>query len=162
MPGSRPSRHAFRADRSVRPLFPDGFTPEVQVVIQVLSAYPQIDPDIPALLATSAAPAVAGIAFGGPVGAKRRIDLLTAEVEVGLVYEGVVQKVMDFGAFVNILPGRDGLLHISQISEGRVEVVADHLAEGQVVRVKVLEVDERRRVRLSMNAAIADATVDAV
>jgi Ribonuclease G/E len=67
--------------------------------------------------------------------AKRRIELLTAEVEVGRVYEGVVQKIMDFGAFITILPGRDGLLHISQISEARVEVVADHLAEGQVVRV---------------------------
>jgi len=94
--------------------------------------------------------------------AKRRIELLTAEVEVGRVYEGVVQKIMDFGAFVTILPGRDGLLHISQISEARVEVVADYLAEGQVVRVKVLEADERGRLRLSMKAVVAETTADAV
>lgn len=94
--------------------------------------------------------------------AKRRIELLAAEVEVGRVYEGVVQKIMDFGAFVTILPGRDGLLHISQISETRVDVVADHLAEGQVVRVKVLEADERGRLRLSMKAVMAEATADAV
>ncbi|MEM7279835.1 MAG: S1 RNA-binding domain-containing protein, partial [Pseudomonadota bacterium] len=68
------------------------------------------------------------------------------------VYEGKVQKIMDFGAFVNILPGKDGLVHISQISEKRVQNVSDELSEGQVVRVKVLEVDKQGRIRLSMKA----------
>jgi polyribonucleotide nucleotidyltransferase len=82
--------------------------------------------------------------------ALRRIELITADVEVGRVYEGKVAKLMDFGAFVTILPGRDGLVHISQISEERVERVADKLREGDVVKVKVLEVDRQGRVRLSM------------
>ena len=82
--------------------------------------------------------------------AKRRIDLITAEVEVGSVYEGRVARLMDFGAFVTILPGRDGLVHISQISNDRVERVADMLNEGDLVKVKVLEVDRQGRVRLSM------------
>ncbi|MDX1406103.1 MAG: polyribonucleotide nucleotidyltransferase [Woeseiaceae bacterium] len=82
--------------------------------------------------------------------AKRRIDLITADVEVGRVYEGKVARLMDFGAFVTILPGRDGLVHISQISNERVEKVSDKLAEGDVVKVKVLEVDRQGRVRLSM------------
>ena len=82
--------------------------------------------------------------------AQRRIELITADVEVGRVYEGKVAKLMDFGAFVTILPGRDGLVHISQISEERVERVADKLREGDVIRVKVLEVDRQGRVRLSM------------
>ena len=73
-------------------------------------------------------------------------------MEVGVVYEGKVQKIMDFGAFVNILPGKDGLVHISQISNERVENVNDKLREGQTVRVKVLEVDKQGRVRLSMKA----------
>ena len=84
--------------------------------------------------------------------AKRRIEQITADVEVGVVYEGKVQKIMDFGAFVNILPGKDGLVHISQISNERVENVNDKLREGQMVRVKVLEVDKQGRVRLSMKA----------
>jgi polyribonucleotide nucleotidyltransferase len=82
--------------------------------------------------------------------AQRRIQLITAEVEVGTVYEGKVARLMDFGAFVTILPGRDGLVHISQISEERVERVSDKLKEGDVVRVKVLEVDRQGRIRLSM------------
>jgi len=82
--------------------------------------------------------------------AQRRIELITADVEVGRIYEGRVVKLMDFGAFVTILPGRDGLVHISQISEERVERVADKLKEGDQVRVKVLEVDRQGRVRLSM------------
>jgi len=82
--------------------------------------------------------------------AQRRVELITADVEVGRVYEGKVAKLMDFGAFVTILPGRDGLVHISQISEERVERVADKLREGDVIRVKVLEVDRQGRVRLSM------------
>ena len=82
--------------------------------------------------------------------AKRRIDLITADVEVGRVYEGKVARLMDFGAFVTILPGKDGLVHISQISNERVEKVSDKLAEGDIVKVKVLEVDRQGRVRLSM------------
>ena len=82
--------------------------------------------------------------------AHRRIELITADVEVGRVYEGKVARLMDFGAFVTILPGKDGLVHISQISNERVEKVSDKLAEGDVVKVKVLEVDRQGRVRLSM------------
>lgn len=82
--------------------------------------------------------------------AQRRIELITADVEVGRIYEGKVVRLMDFGAFVSILPGRDGLVHISQISNERVEKVSDKLAEGDVVRVKVLEVDRQGRVRLSI------------
>ena len=82
--------------------------------------------------------------------AQRRIELITADVEVGRVYEGKVVRLMDFGAFVSILPGKDGLVHISQISNERVEKVSDKLSEGEVVKVKVLEVDRQGRVRLSM------------
>jgi polyribonucleotide nucleotidyltransferase len=82
--------------------------------------------------------------------AQRRIELITAEVEVGRIYEGRVARLMDFGAFVTILPGKDGLVHISQISNERVERVSDKLKEGDVIRVKVLEVDRQGRVRLSM------------
>ncbi len=82
--------------------------------------------------------------------AQNRIELITAEVEVGTIYEGRVARLMDFGAFVTILPGKDGLVHISQISNERVEKVSDKLAEGDIVRVKVLEVDRQGRVRLSM------------
>jgi polyribonucleotide nucleotidyltransferase len=82
--------------------------------------------------------------------AKRRIDLITADVEVGRIYEGKVARLMDFGAFVTILPGKDGLVHISQISDERVEKVSDKLSEGDLVKVKVLEVDRQGRVRLSM------------
>ena len=88
--------------------------------------------------------------------AKRRIELITADVEVGAVYEGKVARLMDFGAFVTILPGRDGLVHISQICEERVEKVSDKLAEGDIVKVKVLEVDKQGRVRLSMKAVEKD------
>ncbi len=88
--------------------------------------------------------------------AKKRIELITADVEVGTIYEGRVARLMDFGAFVTILPGRDGLVHISQISEERVEKVSDKLSEGDVVRVKVLEVDKQGRIRLSMKAVDAD------
>jgi polyribonucleotide nucleotidyltransferase len=84
--------------------------------------------------------------------AKKRIEDLTADIEVGKVYEGRVAKLMDFGAFVNILPGKDGLVHISQISHERVENVSDRLTEGEYVKVKVLEIDKQGRVRLSMKA----------
>ncbi len=88
--------------------------------------------------------------------ARRRIELVTAEVEVGKIYEGKVAKIMDFGAFVNILPGKDGLVHISQISNERVENVSDKLSEGDRIRVKVLEVDRQGRIRLSMKAVDED------
>ncbi|OGI44510.1 MAG: polyribonucleotide nucleotidyltransferase [Candidatus Muproteobacteria bacterium RIFCSPHIGHO2_01_FULL_65_16] len=84
--------------------------------------------------------------------ARRRIEQLTADVLVGMIYEGKVAKLMDFGAFVTILPGKDGLVHISQISHERVENVSDKLREGEVVKVKVLEVDKQGRIRLSMKA----------
>jgi polyribonucleotide nucleotidyltransferase len=84
--------------------------------------------------------------------ARRRIEQITADVEVGTVYDGKVAKLMDFGAFVTILPGKDGLVHISQISEERVQNVSDKLSEGDIVKVKVLEVDKQGRIRLSMKA----------
>jgi polyribonucleotide nucleotidyltransferase len=84
--------------------------------------------------------------------AKSRIEQITSDAEVGAVYHGTVKKIMDFGAFVEILPGKDGLVHISQICEERVEKVTDKLAEGDVVKVKVLEIDRQGRIRLSMKA----------
>ncbi len=86
--------------------------------------------------------------------AKKRIEEITAEVEIGKIYEGPVTKILDFGALVNLLPGKDGLLHISQIAHQRVEKVTDFLKEGQIVKVKVLETDEKGRVKLSMKALI--------
>ena len=86
--------------------------------------------------------------------AKRRIQEITAEVEIGKVYEGPITKILDFGALVNLLPGKDGLLHISQISHERIAKVTDVLAEGQIVRVKVLETDEKGRIKLSMKALL--------
>ena len=86
--------------------------------------------------------------------AKKRIEEITAEVEVGKIYEGAITKILDFGALVNLLPGKDGLLHISQIAHQRVEKVTDFLSEGQIVRVKVLETDEKGRVKLSMKALL--------
>jgi polyribonucleotide nucleotidyltransferase len=88
----------------------------------------------------------------GGLAAKKRIEDITAEVEVGRIYEGTVLKLLDFGAIVSVLPGKDGLLHISQIAEERVKNVGDYLKEGQSVRVKVLEADEKGRLRLSMRA----------
>ena len=85
--------------------------------------------------------------------AKKRIEEITAEVEVGKIYEGPITKILDFGALVNLMPGKDGLLHISQIAHQRVEKVTDYLKEGQIVKVKVLETDEKGRVKLSMKAA---------
>ena len=89
--------------------------------------------------------------------ARRRVQQLTADVEVGMVYEGKVAKLMDFGAFVTILPGKDGLVHISQISHERVQNVSDQLREGDSVKVKVLEVDKQGRIRLSMKAVEEEA-----
>ena len=96
--------------------------------------------------------AIACVAAEGGEAARKRIQELTADVEVGKVYEGPVLRILDFGAIVQLLPGRDGLLHISQISNERVNAVSDHLKEGQVVKVKVLEADDKGRVRLSMKA----------
>jgi polyribonucleotide nucleotidyltransferase len=87
--------------------------------------------------------------------AKTRIEQITAEAEVGKVYDGTVIKIMDFGAFVRILPNKEGLVHISQICEERVESVTDKLSEGDVVKVKVLEIDRQGRIRLSMKAVEA-------
>ena len=86
--------------------------------------------------------------------AKRRIEQITAEVEIGKIYEGPITKILDFGALINLLPGKDGLLHISQIAHERVEKVSDYLQEGQIVKVKVLETDEKGRVKLSMKALL--------
>jgi len=95
---------------------------------------------------------IASVDAEGGRDAQRRIEQITADVEVGMVYEGKVVKLMDFGAFVNILPGKDGLVHISQISNERVEKVSDKLKEGEVIKVKVLEVDKQGRIRLSIKA----------
>ena len=101
---------------------------------------------------------IACVSAEGGEAAKKRIQELTADVEVGKVYEGTVLRLLDFGAIVQLLPGRDGLLHISQISQERVNAVSDHLKEGQVVKVKVLEADDKGRVRLSMKAVNAQET----
>ena len=90
------------------------------------------------------------------------IQAITAEAEVGEIYTGKVARIVDFGAFVTILPGKDGLVHISQIAEERVENVTDYLSEGQEVQVKVLDVDQRGRIKLSMREVVADAADAAV
>lgn len=99
---------------------------------------------------------IACISSAGGEAAQKRIEEITAEVEVGRIYDGVVLKLLDFGAIVSVLPGKDGLLHISQIAEERVKAVADHLKEGQQVRVKVLEADDKGRLRLSMKSVSAE------
>ena len=95
---------------------------------------------------------IACVSSEGGEAARKRIQDITADVEVGKIYEGPVLRLLDFGAIVQLMPGRDGLLHISQISNERVNAVSDHLKEGQVVKVKVLEADDKGRVRLSMKA----------
>ncbi|HVS25858.1 MAG TPA: polyribonucleotide nucleotidyltransferase [Burkholderiales bacterium] len=99
---------------------------------------------------------IACAASEGCLLAKKRIEDITADVEVGRVYQGTVLKLLDFGAIVSVLPGKDGLLHISQIANERVNSVADHLKEGQTVKVKVLEADDKGRLRLSMKAVAAE------
>ena len=84
------------------------------------------------------------------------IQAITAEAEIGEIYTGTVARIVDFGAFVTILPGKDGLVHISQIADERVENVTDYLSEGQEVQVKVLDVDQRGRIKLSMREVAAD------
>ncbi|TVT58769.1 MAG: polyribonucleotide nucleotidyltransferase [Azoarcus sp. PHD] len=96
----------------------------------------------------------------GAQAAKAKIEAITAEVEVGKIYEGTVVRLLDFGAIVNIMPGRDGLLHVSQIANERVNNVADYVKEGQAVRVKVLETDERGKIRLSMKALLEQAATN--
>ncbi len=98
---------------------------------------------------------IACVSSEGGEKARKRIEDLTADVEVGRIYDGTVLKLLDFGAIVSVLPGRDGLLHISQIANERVNSVSDHLKEGQAVRVKVIEADEKGRLRLSMKAVAA-------
>lgn len=93
--------------------------------------------------------------------ARRRIEIITAKIEVGQIYEGTVQRLLDFGAIVQLLPGKDGLLHISQIANERVNQVSDYLKEGQQVRVKVIEADEKGRLRLSMKALLKDEAAQA-
>ena len=88
--------------------------------------------------------------------ARKRIEQIVSDVEPGRIYEGKVAKLMDFGAFVTIMPGKDGLVHVSQISDERVEKVSDKLKEGDIVKVKVLEVDKQGRIRLSMKAVTED------
>jgi len=100
---------------------------------------------------------IACISSEGGELARKRIEAITADVEVGKVYDGTVLKLLDFGAIVSVLPGKDGLLHISQISQQRVASVADHLKEGQMVKVKVLEADDKGRLRLSMKAVETEA-----
>ncbi len=100
---------------------------------------------------------IACVSSEGGEMARKRIEEITADVEVGRIYDGTVLKLLDFGAIVSVLPGKDGLLHISQIANERVNAVADHLKEGQQVRVKVIEADDKGRLRLSMKAAAAEA-----
>jgi len=104
---------------------------------------------------------IASVSSEGSMMAKKRIEDIVAEVEVGKTYEGPVVKMLDFGAIVNIMPGKDGLLHISQISNERINAVTDVLKEGQIVKVKVLEADEKGRLRLSMKALIVAETATA-
>ena len=100
-------------------------------------------------------------AEGGEL-ARKRIENITADVEVGKIYDGTVLKLLDFGAIVSVLPGKDGLLHISQIANERVSSVAEYLKEGQIVRVKVLEADDKGRLRLSMKAVSVDTSENVV
>ncbi len=105
---------------------------------------------------------IASTSSEGMAEAKRRIENITVDVEVGQVYDGTVLKLLDFGAIVNILPGRDGLLHISEIANERIKDINDYLKDGQAVRVKVIQTDEKGRVRLSAKALLNDgATVAA-
>ncbi|MDQ5886863.1 MAG: polyribonucleotide nucleotidyltransferase, partial [Pseudomonadota bacterium] len=104
---------------------------------------------------------IASVTGEGADAARKRIEQITAEVEIGRVYEGTVVKILEFGAIVNIMPGRDGLLHVSQIANERVNKVDDYVKEGQQVRVKVLEQDDKGKIRLSMKALLAEAAAAA-
>ncbi|KAG0162643.1 hypothetical protein DFQ30_001582 [Apophysomyces sp. BC1015] len=102
---------------------------------------------------------IASTSSEGMAEAKKRIENITAEVEVGQLYEGTILKLLDFGAIVNILPGRDGLLHISEIANERIKDINDYLKEGQQVKVKVIQTDEKGRVRLSAKALLNEAPI---
>jgi polyribonucleotide nucleotidyltransferase len=104
---------------------------------------------------------IASTSSEGMAEAKKRIENITAEVEVGQIYEGPVLKLLDFGAIVNILPGKDGLLHISEIVNERVKDINDYLKEGQIVKVKVIQTDEKGRVRLSAKALLNEGAQQA-
>jgi len=104
---------------------------------------------------------IACVSAEGGEAARAKIQEITAEVEVGKIYAGTVLKLLDFGAIVSVLPGKDGLLHISQISRERVNSVSDFLKEGQQVRVKVIESDEKGRIRLSMKAVTEEEAASA-
>jgi len=104
---------------------------------------------------------IASVTGEGADAARKRIEQITAEVEIGRVYEGTVVKILEFGAIVNIMPGRDGLLHVSQIANERVNKVDDYVKEGQQVRVKVLEQDDKGKIRLSMKALLQEAAAAA-
>ena len=104
---------------------------------------------------------IASVSAEGADAARKRIEQITAEVEIGRVYEGTVVKILEFGAIVNIMPGRDGLLHVSQIANERVNKVDDYVKEGQQVRVKVLEQDDKGKIRLSMKALLQEAAAAA-
>ncbi len=104
---------------------------------------------------------IASVNAAAAQAAKARIEQITSDVEPGRIYEGKVAKLMDFGAFVTIAPGKDGLVHVSQISNERVEKVSDKLKEGDIVKVKVLEVDKQGRIRLSIKAVLEDAAAEA-
>jgi polyribonucleotide nucleotidyltransferase len=99
---------------------------------------------------------IASVSAEGMEEAKRRIEAITADVEVGKIYQGPVVKLLEFGALINILPGKDGLLHISEVTSERIKDIKAWLREGQVVRVKVLQADEKGRMRLSLKAALAE------
>ncbi len=103
---------------------------------------------------------ISSVSSEGAQAAKSKIEAITAEAEVGKIYEGTVVRLLDFGAIVNILPGKDGLLHISQIANERVNAVTDYVKEGQVVKVKVLETDERGKIRLSMKALLEQQSAE--
>ena len=103
---------------------------------------------------------ISSVSAEGAQRAKAQIEAITAEVEIGKTYEGTVIRLLDFGAIINIMPGRDGLLHVSQIANERVNNVSDYVKEGQTVRVKVLETDERGKIRLSMKALLSEATAE--
>jgi polyribonucleotide nucleotidyltransferase len=100
---------------------------------------------------------IASTSSEGMAEAKKRIENITANVEVGGVYEGTVLKILDFGAIVNILPGKDGLLHISEIANERINNIKDYLQEQEVIKVKVIQTDEKGRVRLSRKALLNEA-----
>ena len=143
----RPERAVHNLEHGYVVAWYDAKLPNAQVAALQASAFIQDDGMV----------TIASVNADACNAARKRIEDITADVEVGRIYEGTVLRLLDFGAIVQILPGRDGLLHISQIAKERVNNVSDYVKEGQIVRVKVLEADEKGRVRLSMKAATEDA-----